>query len=139
MWAQNDINAGSYNPHDFFTQSFNPPSGNAFRSANGTPGPMYWQNSASYLIHATLNEKDTTITGDVTISYVNNSPDRLEYLWLQLDQNLFNLKSRGVAATPAINDLMGVRAIDQGGLNILDVSVISDGKNDAVQPVITDT
>ena len=76
---------------------------------------MYWQNSASYLIHATLSEKDTSITGDVTISYVNNSPDQLEYVWLQLDQNLFDLKSRGVAATPAINDLMGVKAIDQGG------------------------
>ena len=52
-----------------------------------------------------LEKKDTTITGDVTISYVNNSPDQLEYVWLQLDQNLFNPNSRGVAATPAINDL----------------------------------
>src|SRR4051812_32405689 len=97
--AQTGINAGQYDPHDFFTQSFNPPSGNIYRSADGTPGPMYRQNSASYLIHATLSEKDTSITGDVTISYVNNSPDELQYLWLQLDQNLFDLKSRGVAAT----------------------------------------
>jgi hypothetical protein len=137
--AQNGINAGSYDPHDFFTQGFNPPAGNAYRSANGTPGPMYWQNSASYLIHATLSEKDTSITGDVTITYINNSPDQLEYVWLQLDQNLFNLKSRGVAATPAINDLIGVRAIDQGGFHISNVSVISDGKNYSVEPVISDT
>src|ERR1700755_1198077 len=81
--AQNGMNAGSYDPHDFFTQGFNPPAGNAYRSANGTPGPMYWQNGASYLIHATLSEKDTSVSGDVTITYTNNSPDKLEYVWLQ--------------------------------------------------------
>ena len=92
----------------FLLQGFNPHAGNAYRSANGTPGPMYWQNSASYLIHATLSEKDTSITGDVTISYTNNSPDKLDYLWLQLDQNLFDPNSRGAAATPASSDAIGV-------------------------------
>ncbi len=94
--AQNDRNENaSYNPHVFFTSDFNPPAGNIYRSASGIPGPMYWQNSASYLIHATLSEKDTSMTGDVTITYTNNSPDKLDYLWLQLDQNLFNPASRG--------------------------------------------
>src|ERR1700749_971834 len=102
--AQNGTNISTYDPHDFFTQGFNQSDGNSFLSANGTPGPMYWQNGASYLIHATLSEKDTSITGDVTITYINNSPDPLDYVWLQLDQNLFDPKSRGVAATPAIND-----------------------------------
>src|SRR5450631_462714 len=90
-----------YNPSDYFLEGFHPLPGNAYRSANGTPGPMYWQNSSSYLIHATLSEKDTSIAGDVTISYINNSPDKLDYLWLQLDQNLFDPASRGAAATPA--------------------------------------
>ncbi len=54
LGAQNGINAGPYDPHDFFTQGFNPPAGNVYRSASGTPGPMYWQNEAGYLIHATL-------------------------------------------------------------------------------------
>jgi len=138
--AQNGVHENSgYDPHDFFTQGFNPPAGNSYRSAKGTPGPMYWQNSASYLIHATLREKDTSIAGDVRISYVNNSPDTLEYLWLQLDQNLFDLKSRGVAATPAINDLMGVKGFDQGGFHIADVTVSSGGKTYIVHPVISDT
>ncbi len=80
--------ADQYNPHDFYLPTFDPPAGNVYRSANGSPGPMYWQNSADYLIHATLSEKDTTLSGDVTITYTNNSPDKLDFLWLQLDQNL---------------------------------------------------
>ncbi len=129
----------SYNPHDFFTQSFNPPPGNAFRSANGTPGPQYWQNSASYLIHATLDEKDTSISGDVTISYTNNSPDKLDYLWLQLDQNLFDPSSRGTAAIPSSGDAIGVTGFEKGGYKIADVTVTYGGKSYKTKPLITDT
>ncbi len=59
LQAQNKIDDTVYNAHNLFAETFNPPAGNAFRSAKGIPGPLYWQNSASYLIHATLNEKDT--------------------------------------------------------------------------------
>lgn len=69
-----------YNPQDYYLPGFNTTAGNQFRSANGAPGPMYWQNRADYLIHATLSEKDTSITGDVIITYTNNSPDKLDYL-----------------------------------------------------------
>src|SRR5450432_1156627 len=138
--AQNGVPENSgYNPHDFFTQGFNPPAGNTYRSAKGTPGPMYWQNSASYLIHATLSEKDTSITGDVRISYINNSPDPLEYVWLQLDQNLFDPKSRGAAASPAINDKMGVKGFDRGGYHIADVTVTYGGYTYKIEPLISDT
>lgn len=129
----------SYDPHSLFAQNFNPPAGNVFRSAKGTPGPSYWQNSASYLIHATLSEKDTSVTGDVTISYTNNSPDRLDYLWLQLDQNIFKPSSRSVAATPYPGDYFGVLGKNHGGYNITDVTVIYSGKTYTVQPIITDT
>jgi Peptidase family M1 domain len=128
-----------YHPQDFFLQPFNPPAGNIYRSAKGTPGPQYWQNSSSYLIHATLNEQDTSITGDVTITYVNNSPDKLEYIWLQLDQNIFNPKSRGAAATPASNDAFGILGLSNGGYHITGVSIVSGGKTSPVQPVISDT
>jgi Peptidase family M1 domain len=138
--AQNGSNADtSYNPHDFFLQGFNPPAGNAYRSANGTPGPMYWQNSASYLIHAILSEKDTSVTGDVVISYVNNSPDKLDYVWLQLDQNLFNPISRAAAATPVSGDVFGVLGVNNGGYHIAAVSVMYGGKTYKVQPIISDT
>src|SRR5664279_4690391 len=128
-----------YNPLDFFAPAFEPPAGNAFRSAGGVPGPMYWQNNSSYLIHATLSEKDTSISGDVTISYTNNSPDKLDYLWLQLDQNLFDPDSRGAASVPNANDRFGVSGFKRGGYKIGSVTVSYGGKTYPVQPVISDT
>lgn len=128
-----------YNPLNFFVPEFDPDAGNAFRSAGGVPGPMYWQNQSSYLIHATLSEKDTSITGDVTISYTNNSPDKLDYLWLQLDQNLFEPSSRGAASIPYAGDRFGVSGFKRGGYKIAGVSVSYGGKSYNVQPVISDT
>lgn len=137
--AQNKGDDSTYNPHDLFLESFNPPAGNTFRSAKGVPGPLYWQNSTSYLIHATLNEKDTTITGDVIINYTNNSPDQLDYLWLQLDQNIFDPSSRSVAATPYPGDYFEVLGNSKAGYHITNVTVTYSGKSYEVQPVITDT
>ena len=140
LFAQNAGHTdASYDPHNFFTQGFNPPAGNAYRSANGAPGPLYWQNSASYLIHAALSEKDTAITGDVTITYTNNSPDKLDYLWLQLDQNIFDPASRSVAATPFTGDAFGVLGNKNGGYHISGVTITYHGKSYKVQPVINDT
>ena len=139
LYAQNGVDNSTYNPHDFFTQSFNPPAGNLFRSAKGIPGPSYWQNSASYVIHATLSEKDTSVTGDVTITYTNNSPDGLDYLWLQLDQNIFKPSSRSVAATKYPADYFGVLGKTNGGYQIKDVSISQGGKTYTVQPIISDT
>jgi len=140
LFAQNEQKDSLlYNKQDFFMQSFNPAVANAYRSASGMPGPMYWQNNANYLIHATLSEKDTSITGDVVISYTNNSPDKLDYLWLQLDQNLFDPASRGAAATPVSGDRFDVRKFNLGGYHIGLVSVTYAGKSYNVQPVISDT
>lgn len=139
LYAQhNNGESHGYNPHDFFSGKFNQPPGSSFRSANGTPGPSYWQNSTSYLIHATLSEKDTTITGDVTITYTNNSPDKLDYLWLQLDQNIFNPQSRAVATAPLTGTPFS-RAGSRYGYNISNVTVTYKGKSYNVQPVNTDT
>ncbi|MBI1344584.1 MAG: M1 family peptidase [Terrimonas sp.] len=128
-----------YDPHELFTQEFHLPAGNAFRSAKGVPGPLYWQNKSSYLIHATLSEKDTSLSGDVTITYTNNSPDPLEYVWLQLDQNIFNPSSRSVAATRYPGDYFAVLGNPEGGYTIQSVSVTQHGKTYTAQPVITDT
>jgi hypothetical protein len=110
------------------------------RSANGKPGPNFWQNRADYTIHASLNElqSDTTVTGDVAISYTNNSPDKLDYLWLQLDQNLFKPDSHGAATTPISGDRFDVRGFSHGGYHIKSVSVTYKGKTYNVDPVITD-
>ncbi|MGB5458783.1 MAG: M1 family metallopeptidase [Eudoraea sp.] len=61
---------------------------NTYRSASGTPGPDYYQQQADYKIDIELDDKEAKIYGEETITYFNNSPDDLEYLWLQLDQNV---------------------------------------------------
>lgn len=140
FYSQNLPNESShYNPRDFHLSSFNPTAGNEYRSANGTPGPMYWQNSSDYIIHATLSEKDTTVFGDVTITFTNNSPDQLEYLWLQLDQNIFKPDSRSVAATRYPGDYFGVLGNPNGGYQIKNVTINQGENSYAVLPIITDT
>src|SRR4051812_4561523 len=63
------------------------PTPNEYRTASGAPGPKYWQQRCDYDIKGTLDEKNLKFTGSETISYFNNSPDVLSYLWLQLDEN----------------------------------------------------
>jgi len=63
------------------------PDANVYRTASGAPGHKYWQQKADYDIEATLDEKNLQLNGSEWITYYNNSPDRLSYLWLQLDEN----------------------------------------------------
>ena len=63
------------------------PDANTYRTASGAPGHQYWQQRADYNIEAYLNEKDLVLEGREQITYHNNSPDILPYLWLQLDEN----------------------------------------------------
>ncbi|MBN7802147.1 M1 family metallopeptidase [Algoriphagus aestuariicola] len=60
---------------------------NVYRTASGAPGHMYWQQQANYVIEVELNDDNQSIKGSETVTYINNSPDQLTYLWLQLDQN----------------------------------------------------
>ena len=95
--SQNQSRAESiYNPRDLFPASPVIPAGNAYRGANGEPGHAYWQNRADYNIEASLDDEQHIIHGSVTISYTNNSPYTLLYLWLQLDQNAFKQHSKGL-------------------------------------------
>jgi hypothetical protein len=64
------------------------PTPNEYRAGSGAPGPKYWQQQADYDIAVKLDDEAHTITGAETITYYNNSPDVLTYLWLQLDQNI---------------------------------------------------
>jgi hypothetical protein len=65
------------------------PTPNEYRNAAGGPGYNYYQQQADYKISVTLNDDKQSITGEEIITYTNNSPDQLEYLWLQLDQNIY--------------------------------------------------
>ena len=67
-------------------QEFSSP--NIYRAASGAPGPSYYQQQADYKINVELDDKNKMIYGDETITYTNNSPQKLDYLWVQLDQNV---------------------------------------------------
>jgi hypothetical protein len=69
------------------------PTPNTYRTASGAPGRDYWQQRADYTIRATLNEAKRQISGSEQITYHNNSPDTLSYLWVQLDQNIYKKDS----------------------------------------------
>ena len=101
------------------------------RSASGAPGEDYWQNRVDYEIQVELDTTNHTLSGSVTINYTNNSPDDLEYLWVQLDQNLFDPESRGARITPFSGSRFGNRSFN-GGYMLDGVSIAH--KRDDYQP-----
>ena len=132
--------AGTYNPRETFAPlEFYPPV-NAYRAADGRPGPAYWQNRADYTIHARLDPATHSISGTVQIRYTNNSPGPLDVLWLLLEQNLYKPESRGnlsLGGRPgALSEVPGGFT---GGMNLDDVRVTVGGRTVAVQPVVSDT
>jgi hypothetical protein len=64
------------------------PTPNEYRTGSGAPGPAYWQQKADYNIALTLNDDNQSVTGSETVTYTNNSPSALKYIWVQLDQNV---------------------------------------------------
>ena len=140
VFAQSATDNTTYDHQDLFGPITWPVTSGNTRSASGKPGAAYWQNRADYQIRATLNEaqQDTSITGEVGITYTNNSPDELNHLWLQLDQNLFRPDSRGGATTPYTGDRFDVKGYTQGGYKIASVSVTYKNQTYTVTPVITD-
>ncbi|MGO4892238.1 M1 family metallopeptidase [Flavobacterium sp. W21_SRS_FM6] len=93
------------------------PTPNVYRNAAGEPGHKYWQQRVDYNIKVTLDEEKRRLDGVETITYHNNSPDTLKYLWLQLDQNVYRpdsmasktntfggIGNRGPATQSASND-----------------------------------
>jgi hypothetical protein len=88
------------------------PTPNEYRTGSGAPGPKYWQQKADYVINVELNDENQSITGSETITYHNQSPDVLKYLWLQLDQNLFAKDSNTPkTTTDAVSDSISTKEI----------------------------
>ncbi|MFT6328570.1 MAG: putative secreted protein [Bermanella sp.] len=75
------------------------PTPNVYRNAAGEPGHMYWQQKVDYVIEVKLDEAKRRITASQSITYENNSPDTLKYLWIQLDQNKFRDDSMSALTT----------------------------------------
>ena len=88
------------------------PTATTIRTASGAPGHAYWQQRADYTIRATLDENRRALSGAGTITYHNNSPDTLKYLWLQLDQNIYSQGSdaRQSATLPSRSAWTGATA-----------------------------
>jgi hypothetical protein len=86
------------------------PTPNEYRTGSGAPGPKYWQQKADYTIAVELNDDNQTITGTETITYHNNSPDVLKYLWMQLDQNILAADNTlATTGTGAVKDSAAAR------------------------------
>ncbi|GAB3529352.1 M1 family metallopeptidase [Pontibacter brevis] len=120
------------------------PTPNTYRTASGAPGHQYWQQRADYTIKVELDDKNQSITGSETITYTNNSPDVLTYLWVQLDQNIFEPKSMSnLTQTGKLQDRMSVQAVEHltreefdGGFKI---SKVTDRNGRALNHTINNT
>jgi hypothetical protein len=117
----------NYSYYDAFAPNFYTKNATTTRSASGQPGAKYWQNKADYKLTANLNEVSNEIKGSVNLTYTNNSPDTLYYLWMYLDQNLFSKDSRGNAVIPVSGSRNGAKGEEfDGGQKISMLTV--DGK-----------
>ncbi|MBX2897494.1 MAG: M1 family metallopeptidase [Cyclobacteriaceae bacterium] len=114
------------------------PTPNSYRSASGAPGVNYWQQRADYVIDVELNEDTQLITGKETITYHNNAPEVLRYLWLQLDQNnLSNGNMTDKTETNRVRDSIPARFFPlagdthgyDGGFKIKSVKDATTGKD----------
>ena len=132
------VSAQGYDHRKTFDPNFYPQSGNDYRSASGEPGPKYWQNRADYKINCTLNTELHKVSGEVELTYTNNSPDNLKFLWLQLDQNIYKENSRGSATTTQTGGRYANEKFTQG-YDIKSVSIEVNGKKTTVKPMISDT
>ena len=130
------------------------PTASDTRTASGAPGHRYWQQRADYKLRATLDEARRSITGAGTITYHNNSPDSLSYLWLQLDQNMFrpDADNRTISSLPsrdtwakasaadgvkfdALRSIMEQRAFNGGFV----IASVQDGAGQALRYTINKT
>ena len=137
LLAQTKQEKSVYNPLDLFAQDLYKKNGSEFRAANGAPGEKYWQNRADYLLHATIDTIENSLTGTETITYTNNSPNELSSLWLELDQNLYKEDARSnfyLASTPNA-DIKSHTT----GFKFASISVSYKGKNTKADFIVNDT
>ena len=127
-----------YDQHKVFSPLFYPDKGNEYRTAAGAPGTKYWQNRADYKLNVTLDTAKHNVSGTTLITYTNNSPDPLTFLWLQVDQNIYRANSRGEATSPVTGGRFTNRTFTDGD-QIKGVYIIKNGKAIKVDYLVTDT
>ena len=146
IWSQENSTkqVSKYNYQETFAPFFYTKNGTNTRSASGQPGFEYWQNRADYQLSAKLDEANNEISGTSIISYTNNSTDKMSFLWMHLDQNLFKDDSRGTAVIPLTGSRNGAQGqIFDGGFKIKSVKILGLNKGVStekeVKYLITDT
>ncbi|TRX38340.1 M1 family metallopeptidase [Flavobacterium restrictum] len=123
-----------YNYQDVFASNFYTQNGTATRSASGQPGAEYWQNRADYQLNAKLVAETNEIIGSEILTYTNNSPDKMAFVWMNLDQNLFKADSRGNALVPLKGSRNGAQGqVFDGGHKIVAVKVLSNSNGKTVE------
>ena len=127
-----------FDQHKVFDPFFYPSQSTITRSTGGEPTAKYWSNRADYKINATLDTTDHSINGSVLITYTNNSPDNLPFLWLQLDQNIYREDSRGQATNPVTGGRWANKTFTQGDV-IRSVSLIVNGQSTKADYLVSDT
>ena len=130
-------NESTYDYVKAFKTAFYTTPSTDIRSASGKPGHKYWQNRADYIIDVELDTLSDIIMGKEIIKYTNNSPDEMDFLWLHMDQNLFDTDSRGNAIIPLNGSRNGSKGqFLDGGFKISAVQVISGkGRNRSITDV----
>ncbi len=137
-----ELNASQtkYDYHEAFAPFFFTKNGNEYRAATGEPGPKYWQNRADYQLAAKLNDQTDEISGTEVLTYTNNSPLGMSFVWMQLDQNLFKLDSRGNAIVPVGGSRNAGRGqVFDAGYKIKSVKVLNGTVATEVKFLINDT
>ena len=119
--------SSNYKANDRFEQlGTTLPTPNTYRTASGAPGREYWQQRADYDIKAELDDDKRRITGTETITYFNNSPDELKYIWLQLEQNLF--KKEGIAG------MSRTGSVSSKGMSTSQLAALNNGRGSKLDP-----
>ncbi|KTF34405.1 M1 family metallopeptidase [Xanthomonas vesicatoria] len=131
--AQAAAPPGGFDPLVLFAPLQLPDAPDAYRSGGGVPGPLFWQNRADYQLHASIDPASHTLSGEAAIHYTNHSPDTLDVLWLQLDQNMYRADARAAASRPSR------RTQFTDGMQIASVEVERDGHRQPVHFVVDDT
>ena len=140
VFAQQGKPLNNYNYNETFANNFYTKNGTDTRSASGQPGAKYWQNRADYSLKATLNDQTKEIVGSEILTYTNNSPDKLGFLWMNVDQNLFKKDSRGNAIIPLKGSRNGAKGQDfDGGFKIKSIKVLSTVAGKPVEKDVTFT
>jgi peptidase M1-like protein len=128
-----------YDQHKAFDPNFYTSAGTVYRSAGGGPGDKYWTNRVDYSIRTTLDTTAHALSGAVTVTYTNNSPDQLGFLWMQLDQNIYREDSRAESTNPVTGGRWSNRKFTQGD-EIRSVKIVrADGSEVKAEYTISDT